>query len=205
MASWSTVLNPLSETIHHYVFLDKENKPLSYAEVVRLWCNNGTEGAAFRQLTTATLSESPFVAFKWETPVVDTARMDRNFEFVTLDSPSLDRRENPNAFGEHFDRSNTNQMTLQFPNIGRNAVMVVPTPVRNEADRQVNHCHLVSFLRSASSTRSDDFWWNVGDAMRKRISNKPVWLSTAGGGVAWLHGRLDDQPKYYGYEPFRSK
>jgi hypothetical protein len=40
--------------------------------------------------------------------------------------------------------------------------------------------------------------------MQRRLNNKPVWLSTAGAGVAWLHIRLDDRPKYYGYTPFRA-
>jgi hypothetical protein len=31
----------------------------------------------------------------------------------------------------------------------------------------------------------------------------PEWLSTAGAGVSWLHVRLDDRPKYYGYAPYR--
>jgi hypothetical protein len=39
--------------------------------------------------------------------------------------------------------------------------------------------------------------------MVARLGAKPVWLSTAGGGVSWLHVRLDDQPKYYGFEPYR--
>ena len=30
----------------------------------------------------------------------------------------------------------------------------------------------------------------------------PVWLSTSGEGVAWLHFRLDSDPKYYQYRPF---
>jgi Family of unknown function (DUF6940) len=34
---------------------------------------------------------------------------------------------------------------------------------------------------------------------------KPVWLSPAGAGVSWLHLRLDDQPKYYGYAPYRQQ
>jgi hypothetical protein len=32
---------------------------------------------------------------------------------------------------------------------------------------------------------------------------RPVWLSTAGAGVPWLHLRLDDRPRYYGFAPFR--
>lgn len=39
--------------------------------------------------------------------------------------------------------------------------------------------------------------------MSQRLGLKPVWLNTAGGGVPWLHIRLDDQPKYYRYQAYR--
>lgn len=32
--------------------------------------------------------------------------------------------------------------------------------------------------------------------------SKPVWLSTSGMGIPWLHMRLDQKPKYYSFEPF---
>ena len=35
-----------------------------------------------------------------------------------------------------------------------------------------------------------------------RLGGKPVWLSTAGLGVGWLHVRLDDRPKYYRHAPY---
>jgi hypothetical protein len=31
---------------------------------------------------------------------------------------------------------------------------------------------------------------------------QPIWLSTAGMGVAWLHIRLDERPKYYSHKPY---
>ena len=40
--------------------------------------------------------------------------------------------------------------------------------------------------------------------MEDRVNEIPVWLSTAGGGVAWLHVRLDDRPKYYSYAPYKN-
>ena len=32
--------------------------------------------------------------------------------------------------------------------------------------------------------------------------DRPMWLSTCGTGVAWVHMRLDQRPKYYTYTPF---
>jgi hypothetical protein len=36
-----------------------------------------------------------------------------------------------------------------------------------------------------------------------QLGTAPVWVSTAGMGVSWLHVRLDNRPKYYGYKPYR--
>ena len=58
---------------------------------------------------------------------------------------------------------------------------------------------------------------NVGDRKRRRVqqqqdqssqsdnnkNNDPIWFSTSGSGVAWLHFRLDSRPKYYTYKPFK--
>lgn len=55
--------------------------------------------------------------------------------------------------------------------------------------------------RSIHQTTS--LWRAVSDAIARRIGPRPVWLSTAGAAVAWLHVRLDDRPKYYAYSPYR--
>lgn len=39
--------------------------------------------------------------------------------------------------------------------------------------------------------------------MVARLGVRPVWLSTAGMGVSWLHVRLDARPKYYGFAAYR--
>ena len=35
-------------------------------------------------------------------------------------------------------------------------------------------------------------------------SQRPLWLSTNGLGVAWLHARIDARPKYYSHRPYRA-
>ena len=37
----------------------------------------------------------------------------------------------------------------------------------------------------------------------KKNKNKLLWLSTHGKGVAWLHFRIDDSPKYISYIPYK--
>jgi hypothetical protein len=44
----------------------------------------------------------------------------------------------------------------------------------------------------------------VAETMTEQLDLKePLWLSTAGQGVFWLHVRLDRYPKYYNHAPYR--
>lgn len=104
----------------------------------------------------------------------------------------------PEAFAEHFraDRS-----VVSFGNLGGDAILIAPCPEEGGA----NFAHLASFTAMASQARQDALWQAVGVAMEKRIGAKPIWLSTAGLGVAWLHVRLDTRPKYYRFAPYRDQ
>ena len=73
--------------------------------------------------------------------------------------------------------------------------MVVPCPLADPSA----YGHLAAFIRHAPEEQRDALWRRIGEAMAQRVGMKPVWLSTAGAGVSWLHVRLDDRPKYYGH------
>lgn len=153
------------------------------------------EDSSFRSMFNGLVADAPFSAFRWETPPVDDSTRMRPFEFVLLDSPGLARHPDPEAFAEHFAGSSV----VTFPNLGGDAIMVVPAPLGVHSA----YGHLAAFVRSATEPQRHALWQSVGEAMARRVGPKPVWLSTAGAGVSWLHVRLDDRPKYYGYAPYR--
>jgi hypothetical protein len=124
--------------------------------------------------------------------------MTQPFEFVLLDSPGLARRPDPEAFAEHFG-CGPETGVIEFPNLGGDAIMIVPCPLSAPSA----YGHLAAFVREAPEPQQQALWQSVGEAMARRVSAKPVWLSTAGAGVSWLHVRLDDRPKYYGFGPYR--
>ena len=142
---------------------------------------------------------SPFSAFRWETPPITIATANHPFEFVLLDSPDLASDPDPAAFAEHFIDMVPGGV-VEFSNLSRDAIMVVPCP----DDPLSDYGHLAAFLRHSPEPQQHSLWELVGAAMHRRLGPRPVWLSTAGGGVAWLHVRLDDRPKYYGYAPYRN-
>ena len=115
---------------------------------------------------------------------------------MLLKYDALERTVDRAAFSDYF----SNHSVVTFDNLGRNAVLVVPCPVGDLAA----YGHLVSFTRGAPEAQQHELWQAVGSAMQSRLGNNPVWLSTAGMGVSWLHVRLDDRPKYYGYQPYKA-
>lgn len=155
------------------------------------------QDVSFRTFFSSLLAEAPYRAFRWETPAITTATLCQPFEFVLIAEPGLARRPDPLAFAEHFVDMVGEIAT--FPNLGGDATMIVPRPL---ADLSA-YGHLAAFARLAPETQQHSLWQAVGNAMLQRVSRKPVWLSTAGAGVAWLHVRLDDRPKYYAYGPYR--
>jgi hypothetical protein len=176
------------------VAIDLDASPVTYAEVLRRW----QDDAAFRSWFNALLADAPFAAFRWETPPITTATANRPFEFVLLDSPGLAADPDAGAFAEHF-RGAAAEEVAAFPNLGNDAFLVVPCPGGPPAA----YGHLAAFVRQAPEPQRHALWRQVGAAMQRRLGTRPVWLSTAGAGVSWLHVRLDDRPKYYGYDPYR--
>jgi hypothetical protein len=138
-----------------------------------------------------------FEAFRWECPAFTRASLPADAEFVLVHARSFaTRRANGSAFEAFFNDKNANA----FPNLSGDAIMVVPSP---KTDTKI-YGHLASFVRHAPSDQIQDLWGLVADETLKKISEKPIWLNTAGGGVPWLHIRLDKRPKYYHHQPYKS-
>ena len=174
------------------IALHRGSSVASYAEVIAAWQSDAEFGPWFNGV----LAAAAFAAFRWETRPVSAATANDPFEFVLLDSPGLAREPEPEAFAEHFDGG---AGVVAFPNLGGDAIMVVPRPVGAVSA----YGHLAAFERGAPDAQRAELWRAVGGAMAARLGSKTVWLSTAGAGVSWLHVRLDDRPKYYGFAPYR--
>jgi hypothetical protein len=172
--------------------IEADGGTIPYSDVLRLW----REDDAFRAFFNSLLADAPFAAFRWETPPVTAVTLGRPFELVLIDSPALERRPDTLTFASHFS---PDEDVITFPNLGGDAVLVVPCP-RGPSEA---YGHLAAFVRKAPEPQRHALWAAVGAAMTRRVGTRPVWLSTAGAGVAWLHVRLDDTPKYYGHGPYR--
>ena len=190
--SWTTELQSPRPGVRRYRVL-RADEPVAYSAVLDAWESDGDFRAWFLDL----LAQAPFEAYCWETPPVTVATRHREFEFVLLDSPYLAGKVDSHSFANHF-RGAGDQPVIGFSNLGGDAYLVVPSPM----GPATGYGHLADFVRTASDEQNHALWRMVGAAVRERISERRMWLSTAGGGVAWLHVRLDSSPKYYGFRPY---
>lgn len=176
--------------------LTRNAEVMTFLEVLDLWRTDGN----FRRFYAQLLAESSFDAYRWETPALTTESAAHPFEFVLLNAPRFcHRKTDPITYRNYFTADDTDFGVVSFANLSGDATLIVPSP-RTEV---AAYGHLAAFLRRAPAPQVEAFWCVVSRTITPLIGDRPRWLSTAGGGVAWLHARVDSRPKYYGYEPYR--
>jgi len=170
----------------------EESAVLSFGKILLLWAND----KLFRDFFISLLHSLPLLAYRFETPGITNSTLNMNFEFVVLSDPLLSREANSKCFSEYFNA----EQVVSFTNLRKDALLVVPCPTSSDSD----YSHLAAFMAHSPQEQKHALWEQVGISMLERICDRPLWLSTAGGGVAWLHVRLDNVPKYYRFSEYRA-
>mmetsp|Transcript_22171 Transcript_22171/g.33291 ORF Transcript_22171/g.33291 Transcript_22171/m.33291 type:complete len:298 (-) Transcript_22171:91-984(-) len=158
------------------------------------------------------LKLAPYPSFFFETKGVTKESMkEKQFEFVVIDAPALTEmsknRIDRTAFMEHFQNLPIGAAGSIFTNLGGDATLVSPKKM-GSTDNMV-YGHLAAFIHGAPRDQLRHIWTMVCseyvDNLQRRGSHNPVWLSTSGLGVLWLHFRFDSSPKYYQFAPFANE
>ena len=173
-----------------------DEEPLSWSGVIDRWQND----RAFRGFFMSLLVDAPFPAYFWETPPVTISTIDKPFEFILADNHALvGVRSDQHAFADHFASAGADESVIEFANLGGDAILVVPCP----DEPQAAYSQISEFARHAPDDQQHQLWAMVGAALERQLGAEPVWLSTSGLGIYWLHIRLDTTPKYYTHDPYR--
>lgn len=192
---WQAQIQATKTDQIQHVTLWQDSRQLCFSEVIDLWQSQ----AQFRSLTSTLLAGSPFAAFFWEMPPITQRTLDRAYECVLVNSPSLSQiSTDPEPFRSHFARADSDQGVITFANLSGDALLVVPCP-QVEA---VVYADLARFVRGAPVQQQDRFWQTLAQVITQHLGPEPTWISTSGLGVHWLHVRLDSRPKYYTYDPY---
>ena len=193
---WQSQTRVLNGGRTQHVAVLEDGDPLPYAAAIERW----QQDDGFRDFWIALLADAPYDAYFWETPPIVRETASRDFEFVLADSPALAGPDaNPAAFARQFGTADAGTDAVSFRNLGGDAILVAPCPGAPVGA----YPHLAAFARTAPVARQHAFWRAVGAVVAGHLAAAPLWLSTSGLGVAWLHVRLDSRPKYYTYRPYR--
>ncbi|MEL6652848.1 MAG: hypothetical protein AAFQ87_18765 [Bacteroidota bacterium] len=168
---------------------------LSFHEVFSLWQRDD----GFVQFYIRSLFEFDFDEIYWEHPGVTEALLSKEYECIVQKTNSFGRRiVNEKAFEKYII---SDRLIEVFPNLGRNAQLVVPTR-KSEPE---NYKHFAVFLQSAPLAQRTELFKKIGEVVLAELKNKEmIWLNTAGMGVIWLHIRNDTTPKYYKTKTYRN-
>ena len=154
----------------------------------------------FARFYTQLLAGSEFEAFFWELPALTLSTLNQPVEFVLIDAPALSGAvADSGPFDDAFAAAGTDTV-VSFANLSGDALLIAPRPIVSLA----TYAHLASFVRDAPTSQIVALWQCVARTFAETISETPLWISTSGLGVIWLHVRLDRYPKYYTHAPYRT-
>lgn len=177
--------------------LFRGDEALSFGALIARWADDD----AFCRWYTALLAAAGEDAFFWEHPPLDEHALAADAEFVLIDAPALaGSRADSRPFSAHFAAAGDADVAV-FSNLGGDALLVAPCP-QGPADA---YPHLAAFLRRAPAGQVRALWRETARAWRQVAGGDPVWLSTSGLGVAWLHLRFDHFPKYYQHVAYKAR
>jgi hypothetical protein len=175
--------------------LTSQGLPATFHAVIDAWSGDQD----LRTLFTTMLRDVPYRAYCWETPALTRATLDRPFECAFVESRALESaRPDPEPFREHFAAERADVSVVTFESLGRDALLVAPCPRAELAA----YTHLAAFVRVAPPEQVHELWRVLAQAFDARLGTSPLWLSTAGLGVHWLHIRIDTRPKYYRHRAY---
>ncbi|ESA38579.1 hypothetical protein N836_32080 [Leptolyngbya sp. Heron Island J] len=177
--------------------IHEKDELLSYNDVIERWIHDDQFRSFFRSL----LYDSGLSSYVWETPPITSNHLNRPFEFVLLSLPKRFGSPDRETYAQYFNVDAGDNGVIAFDNLGKDALLVVPSPCKTDVD----YTNLAAFLRNAPEIQQHALWRMLGRCVKQRLSSKPLWISVAGGGVAWLHVRLDSYPKYYRYMQYRAE
>ena len=146
---WSASVEQLEGERAVRVRVFRNGLPITYGQTVALW----QEDETLRRFMTRTLAELPMTGFCWETPPLHASTAGQAFEFVAADCPDLERQPDPNAFAEQFRLAPCADV-VDFLNLGRDALLVVPCPLGQPSA----YGHFGAFLRRAPVAQIDALW-----------------------------------------------
>ena len=195
--SWLLNTEALDTNTIKHTIQNSLMQSLSFAEAFHLLETHSD----FRNVFNQALANTPFDAYFWELPALTSETANRPFECVTVNSNAFtNMRGDPSSFAAYFEELEPESYCAIFKNLGGDAWLISPTSHKTT----MSIPHIALFVRNASEDCIHELWKTLAVTVREKLNHNPLWISTSGLGVPWLHIRLDRRPKYYTFLPYKT-
>jgi len=188
--------------------ISKNGKQLTFQEVFDNWSDSHDFRTLFTEIIKNAHDEHNFPGVFFESPPVQIKDVDSNYEFVLVKTGAFVSAKAERGFRDFKDKIEDDSCrdgeleACSFGNLSGDAKLVIPRG-RDGERKQHKYTDIMNFILRGDPKEVDDFWKATGNACKERISDRPMWISTCGTAVDWLHLRLDSRPKYYSYRPYK--
>ena len=132
-------------------------------------------------------------SFFWETKPITNEKSIFKQKFIQNEYLN-NLKQNYSPFQNEINKSK-NKYVTSFYNLSGDTLLIVPIPKKGK-----NFATLKNFIDNASKTQQEYLWKEVSKQIKKLLKKnkgKPLWVSTHGTGVHYLHIRICNKPKYY--------
>lgn len=141
-------------------------------------------------------------------PIIFSSYGKETVEFRIIETSAFENKgEDKNTYSLHFENcKKENHQAISFKSKNKND-LVVPCPLPGFSF----NAHIQQFMKNASEDQIVELMSVTGNVLNKVITdnkNNPVWLSTHGTDVSWLHVRICLKPLYYittKYQTYKNK
>lgn len=137
--------------------------------------------------------DSQFTDVFWEFPQYSANTSNNLAEFMLIESFPFGQADS-SSFAEHLKNKEDNQVVI-FKNLSGDTKLIA---INSHNTGNQTFCHIMEFMKKTSYENKHNLLIKIGKEMIIYTnSTKPVYLSTHGHGVPWLHVRICSKPKYY--------
>jgi len=175
------------------------NKWLNWSDIFVLANSNDNFVSTLVQI----LQSNPFAEYYLEFKPTSFDDMKSTiFEFVIIKTSGFALEADMKKFGEKKLNTNSNFIQI-FPNPSKNAVLICPCYNHNYPIN--SYINIGKFMSSANFQQKNIIIKSAFETYYyelNKLTNKKLWLSTHGKGVAWLHIRIDQSPKYISWNQY---
>lgn len=151
---------------------------------------------SFRNQIIQIFLESKFVNVFWEFPPYSTSTTQNMAEFAFVTTSNFDKA-NSSSFSEYLKGKKDGEIVM-FKNPSGDTDLIT---INSSNTNNQTFCHIMEFMTNATYENKHNLLKKIGEEMIKHTNGKnaknPIYLSTHGHGVPWLHVRICNKPKYY--------